>query len=190
MGFKWTCLLLATVVAGFLCWSVNDIRLEVRRTTVTVNDRLPPILDNSKETAEMLSVLAHDIRQVRELLGMEDRGSPIGLVAFANEVLREVESSGGEIGTKPTLKMLSNKKITDLRPAREWAVGARREAALQVLRVHSRRELLDRLCRTVLGYDWMIQIDDRVEPLKDWLLAQHPEWAKDEAASPQRKQGN
>lgn len=190
MHFKWICLTIATVIGGFLCWAANDLRLEVRRTTdsvnenlprlltevekttTTVNDRLPAILANGKESTETLAALSRDIRELRELFGLKDGGKSTGLLPFANEIIRTVEESGGEVGLRP----LIGSQLTEVRSAAEWATQARREAMVLLWRANSKKELLDRITRNFYGFEWVMRQGGETASLKDWLLRKHPEW--------------
>jgi hypothetical protein len=172
--FPWACLIVAAAPLAFLGWAVNDLRLEARRLTAALNEQLPPILDNGRRTSESVGAVAADVKQLRELLGLSDKGGEIGLAAFAAEVLTEVEKSGGVIGLKP---VLIGSKLKDTRPAREWVADARKEAVWLTFRVRTKREMLEKLSHNYLGSAWWIEVGDaKVVPLTEWLGTRRPEW--------------
>src|SRR5438132_550301 len=123
--FKWIALAVGTLFLAVLAWMVNDARLEIRRsvqllddTTRTVQENLPAIVDRTRKTADTvaehlpeimakarktsdtLAELAEDIRQLKELAGATSTARDQNLVAYADGVLKAVESSGGTIGLK------------------------------------------------------------------------------------------
>jgi hypothetical protein len=184
--FKWACLLLAAVALAGLGWAINDARLELKRSTRTLNEildkartstdtvaaSLPEILAKTRTSADTLAQLSEDVRQLRGLAGLSDRGRDRSLVAYAGGVLDAVEGSGGKVGL---LKKLGG-GMKDVVPASEWVVGARREAVALVFVARSRAEVLDRLCKNLFGSDWYIQVDDgKPVPLREWIKANHPE---------------
>lgn len=164
--FKWSCLAIAALFGGVLVWMVNDLRLELRRSTEALNAQLPQLLDKTRRSAETLAELSGDIRQMRDLLGA---GSPRdkSLVAYADELLDRVQASGGRVGLE---KKLFGDGLKGTQPAEEWVRDARKEAALLTMTAASREEILRRLCKNKFGSDWFIQIGDR-EPvtLESWL---------------------
>jgi hypothetical protein len=164
--FKWTCLAVAALVATVLVWMVNDLRLELRRSTDTLNAQLPQLLEKTRKSAETLAELSGDIRQMRDLLGA---GSPRdkSLVAYADELLDRVQASGGRIGLE---KKLFGSGLKGTHPADEWVRDARKEAAILTMTASSRQEVLTRLCKNKFGSDWFIQVGD-AEPvtLLNWL---------------------
>jgi hypothetical protein len=186
--FKWVCLGVAVVFLTVLVWMVNDIRVEVRRTVEaaqttgrTVNEQLPVIVEKTRATTETVAELAADVRQLKQLAGMAGAPRDQNLVAYADGVLDAIEKSGGTIGLK---KLLGGGGLKDTLPAREWAVGARKEAVLLTVVAHSRRELATRLGKNKFGAPWYIQVGGAEPvPLLDWLRANHPP-SKDVLADP------
>ncbi len=197
--FRWACLGVTVVFLSVTGWMLNDMRLELRRsgqllrtTGQTVNEHLPIIMERTRKATDNLaenlpeiakrvrttmatvSELTDDVRQLRELLGLP-RGTSRDntLAAYATGMLDTLERSGGVIGLKKALA----KGMKNPVPAKEWVVGARREAMLLVLlgRAKSKQEMLSRLSKNWLGSNWYIQIDDR-DPVTvlDWLKANHP----------------
>src|SRR5262249_44686456 len=123
--FKWSCLAVAVVFLSVLGWMVNDVRLEIRRSTEliqitghTVNEQLPAIVDKGEKatntltehlpeivqktrtTMDAVSELAGDIHQIRELLVGTQTARDTNLVTYASSVLKTIEASGGKIGLK------------------------------------------------------------------------------------------
>jgi hypothetical protein len=195
--FKWTCLAVAVVFLSVAAWMINDIRVQVRRSVEevstagesinealpdivqktrqvsdTVSKTLPEVVQHVSRSAEELAELAEDIRQLKELAGVTTKDRDKSLVAYGNSVLKAIESSGGQIGVKKSF----GKGLKNLRDAREWAVGARKEALFLSLLVKSKKEMLIRLAKTKFGSHWYIQLPDK-EPMRllDWLKENHPE---------------
>jgi hypothetical protein len=195
--FKWACLAVAVVFLAVLSWLVNDLRLEIRsssamvqaagqtinehlpaivdktrRTTDTLAEQLPEIVEKTRASTETLAELAEDIRQLKELAGVSTQARDKSLVAYANSVLDSIETSGGTIGLK---KAFGAKGLKNPVPAREWVVGARKEAVLLTILANSKAEFATRLTRNKFHSAWYIQIGEQ-EPvtLLDWLKANHP----------------
>jgi hypothetical protein len=195
--FKWVCLAVAVVFLALLIWLINDLRLELRRssamvqtagqtinehlpaivdktrrTTDTLAEQLPEIVDKARTSTETLAELAEDIRQLKELAGLSTQARDKNLVAYANSVLDSIEASGGMIGLK---KAFGAKGLKNPVPAREWVVGARKEAILLTILSNSKAEFGTRLTRNKFHSPWYIQIGEQ-EPLTllDWLKANHP----------------
>jgi hypothetical protein len=213
--FKWVCLGVAAVFLTAAGWMLNDIRLQVRKSTgivetagESVNENLPAILEKSRQTTdtvsknlpevvakakastealaknlprvvervdrttEVLADLAEDVRLLKELAGVNTAVRDKSLVAYANSVLKKVETSGGVIG----LRKAFGAGLKNTRPAAEWVVGARREALFLSLLVKSKKEMLTRLAKNKFGSHWYIQVPDQAPvTLLDWLKENHPE---------------
>ena len=205
--YKWLWLGVAVVFLAAALWMLNDIRLEVRRssqtiqaagpalqsvqtTSATVNEKLPAIVDRTQKTSEVvaghlpkvlervdsttetLAELAADVRQLKQLAGLTGKGRDEGLVAYANSLLDKIAASGGVIANKKVLGSgLKNKQ-----PAKEWVVGARREALFQLLLAKSKKDMLERLSKTAWGGHWYIELPGQ-EPmtLLDWARENHAE---------------
>ena len=194
--FKWLCLAVAVIFLVVLGWMVNDIRLQVRQTSHVVHDtgqtvnehlpiiveksrtstdlvaeHLPAIIETTRTTTETLAELAEDIRQLKELLGVAHTARDQNLVAYADSVLKSIEASGGTMGLK---KSLGGSGLKHPVPAREWAVGARKEAVYLTVVAKSKKELVTRLANNWLGSPWYIQVEGK-DPVKllDWLKLHH-----------------
>lgn len=192
--FRWICLGVAVAFLAVIGWMVNDIRLQVRRTVqtvqtagATINQELPSIVDKSKRTTdivaehlpeivdktrlttETLAELSQDIRQLKELAGVSATARDQGLVAYADRLLDAIETSGGTIGLKKTFGQGLKNEL----PAKEWVVGARKEALVLTVLAKSKDELLKRLTHSKFGSDWYLQVADAEPvPLQDWLVQQ------------------
>jgi hypothetical protein len=155
-----------------LAKNLPEVVERTRTTTETVAKTLPELARNASRAAEELAELAEDIRQLKELAGVTTRDRDKSLIAYGNSLLRAVESSGGQIGVKKSL----GKGLKNPQDAREWAVGARKEALFLSLLVKSKKEMLTRLAKTKLGFYWYIQLPGK-EPVRllDWLKENHPE---------------
>jgi hypothetical protein len=177
--FKWICLAVAIIFLTVSAWLVNDLRLEIHRSGQivqtagdTINEQLPEIVDKARTTTETLADLAEDIRQLKELAGVSTQARDKNLVAYANSVLDSIETSGGTIGLK---KGFSAKGLKNPVPAREWVVGARKEAVFLTILANSKAEFTTRLTRNKFHSPWYIQVGEQ-EPvtLLDWLKTHHP----------------
>jgi hypothetical protein len=164
---------LAVVVSAALLWMLNDLRVQAKRATRTLNDQLPEILDRTKRSADTLAVLSDDIRQLRDLAGAGDAARDKSLAAYADRVLDAVESTDATIGLKP--KLIGD-ALKDTVPARQWVTDARKEALWLTFRAASRDELLDRLCKNKFGSEWHIQpAGGGAVPLADWVRQHVPD---------------
>lgn len=189
--FKWTCLLVAVVFLTALTWMINDARLEIRRTADIVNQKLPPLADQSTKTldtvndklpeivanvhmaSEALADLAGDLSQLKEFAGATGVGRDKALVDYADSMLSAVAQSNGTIGVKSPL---GGRSLTRTKPASEWTANARKEAALLSILTHSKKEMANRLAKTALGNPWYIQFGTQeAMQLMDWIKANHPE---------------
>lgn len=174
---KWLSFGLAAVAVAVLLLMLNDLRVQVRRSAVTVNRNLPEILEKTRTSADTLAQVSNDIRQLRDLAGVAPEGAQDDrLVAYADAVLDLIENSGGTVGTKA----LIGDGLRDPAPAKEWAAGARKEAVWLTFRAKSRQELLTRLCETKFGSAWHMQPPGGGEPvpLEQWVKANHPDGNK------------
>ena len=188
--FKWCCFALAVVALLVFGWMINDVRLEIKRTnqlvnerlpeilarvdqtTATVNEHLPQIVKRAETTSETFAEMSEDLKQIKELAGLMNGPRDKNLVSYATSVLQLLEAQDAMIGTRK----LTGKGLSSPVPAKEWAVGARKESLFLAAVVRSRGEYLNRLCVSILHRTWYIQFDDK-EPitLKDWIKANHPD---------------
>ncbi len=167
-------------LAAWFGWMVNDLRRELKRSAETVNTHLPEILDNTRRSTETLAEVSRDIKDLRNLAGVEDVPRDKTLVSYADSVLDLIESQADAvIGTEK----IFGKELSDPVPAKDWAAAARKEAVWLTFRAASKRELLDRLTATKFGSAWRIKVgEEKPSPLHDWLVEHHP--ATKEVASP------
>lgn len=166
---------LSFCVALLFAWILNDLRLELKRSAATVNTHLPDILDNTRRTTQTLAEVSSDIRDLRNLAGVSDTPRDSTLVTYADSVLDLIESQNATIGTEK----LIGKELSDPVPAKEWVVGARKEAVWLTFRTKTKSELLRRLTETKFGSAWRIKIAEEAPvPLRDWLIENHPPTAE------------
>ena len=170
---KWAYFARAAATSLGVLLLLNDLRVQMKRASVTVNDKLPRILAKTESSAETLSALSADVKQLRDLAGLPQGPRDATLAAYADRVLDAVEASGGVIGLKPLVG--GGGRLKDPQPAKEWVASARKEAVWLTFRADSRKELLERLCRNKFGSDWMIQFD-AAEPvtLASWASQKAP----------------
>jgi hypothetical protein len=197
--FKWACLAVAAAAALGLGWMVNDLRRELRRTadnvnahlpailekaqksTDTLHDSLPDIVEKTKTSTATLAELSEDVRQLKELAGLTSPARDKSLVAYADSVLDFLQSADATVGTR----RLVGKGLTEVLPAKEWTVRARKGKVLYLVATcGSREEFVTKLGDKVLGTQWYVQQEGR-EPvaLAEWVRANHP-GSKDLAAKP------
>ncbi len=171
--FKWACFILAVIIVAVLGWMLNELRLELKDTATAINTHLPAILEATENTTSNVAVLSEDVREFRDLSRTADAVRDKTLVTYADNVLDLIEPSDAQIGLE---KKLLGSGLKKARPAAEWAATARKEALWLVLRVKSRDELLDRLCKNKFGSDWYIELPG-AEPLRlrDWVVQKVPE---------------
>jgi hypothetical protein len=171
---------LVVALAAWFGWMLNDLRLELKRSAQTVNRDLPVILANTRKSTETLAEVSGDIKELRDLAGVDDAPRDKTLVTYADSVLDLVESQDdAQIG----VEKLIGKSLSDPVPAKQWVAGARKEAVWLTFRAKSRAELLDRLTQSKFGSDWQIQFgDEQPESLRSWLVEHHPPTAETTAS--------
>lgn len=163
--FRWSCFALAAVSIATTLWMVNDLRVEMRRTTGMLNERLPQILERTKQSTETLAELSTDLRQLRDLAGATAPRDKT-LVAYADAVLDAIERSPGVIGLEKTM----GSGLKDEMPAKDWVTSARREAVWLSMTTKSKSDLLRHLCKNKFGSNWMIRVGDKKpEELEEWV---------------------
>lgn len=169
--FKWACLGIAVVAAAIVIWMLNDMRVQVKHTNESINERLPKILDNVEKGTATLAQVSKDIDALRDLAGLGGTKER-SLVTYADSVLDFLEKQPGQIGLEKVL----GKGIKDGLPAAEWVAGARKEGLWLSFRAGSKRELLDRLGKNKFGSPW-IYVAPNGESLSviDLLKRDHPE---------------
>lgn len=162
--------------AAWFGWMLDDLRRELKRSAQTVNRDLPVILSNTRESTQTLAEVSSDIKELRNLAGVEDAPRDKTLVTYADSVLDLIESQAeAVIGTEK----LIGSALSDPVPAAEWVAGARKEAVILTFRAKSKQELLGRLTESKFGSPWKIQFGEE-EPveLKAWLVENHPPTAE------------
>lgn len=145
---------------------------KVRHSTDTIAQHLPELLERANKATEVIGELAEDIRQLKELAGLTNTRRDENLVAYANGVMKRIETSGGAIGTKKVV----GRGLKNPQPATEWSVSARKEALILAILVKSKKEMATKLAKTKLGTNWYIEIPEK-DPvtLLDWLKQNHEE---------------
>ncbi len=170
---KWIGLTLAATVVIGLGWVINDLRLEIKRTSQTIDEHLPAILENVQKSTDTLAALSEDLKQLRDLAGASGETRDKSLVTYADSLLDLIEAADAQIGLEKKVMRGGLKSIV---PAKEWVVDARKEALWLSFRASSKRELLTRLCKNKFGSPWFIQFPgEDTQLLFDWLKANHPE---------------
>ena len=169
--FKWICFAAALVLSGVMLWMVNDVRVHIRKSVDTVNRDLPQILDKTRDSADTMSLLSQDIKQLRELVVGDQTTRDENIVAYETEVLKLIENSGGKIGTKK----LIGTGLSDPVPAREWVARERKLALWDQARSSSIADLLNRIGRSaVMNRVWYIDTGEKApKSLVDWVKANH-----------------
>ena len=167
---------LLLVAFAWFGWMLDDLRRELKRSARTVNRDLPVILSNTRKTTDTLAEVSRDIKDLRNLAGVEDAPRDETLVAYADALLDLIESQeNAAVGTEK----LIGTDLSDPLSAAEWVAGARKEAVWLTFRAKSKRELLDRLTESKFGSPWLIRIgDSEPVPLRDWLAENHPQTAE------------
>lgn len=169
-------------LAAWFGWMLNDLRLELKRSAQTVNRDLPVILANTRKSTETLAEVSSDIKELRNLAGVDDTQRDKTLVTYADSILDLVERQHeAQIG----VEKLIGKSLSDPLPAKEWVAGARKEAVWLTFRAKSHAELLDRLTQNKFGTEWKIQFgDEPPQSLRVWLVEHHPPTAEATAQEP------
>jgi hypothetical protein len=146
------------------------VRLQLRHTSATINEKLPSILEKTERSAAALAELSEDVGQLRDLAGATGPRDAT-LAAYADSILDRIEASDLLIGTRSKL----SGKLDDPQAAKEWTAAARKEALWLTFRAKSKVELLKRLTETKFGSEWHVQRsggDVNVTPLREWIEAQ------------------
>ncbi len=171
--FKWTCLGFALVAFLSLAWLTNDLRTHLQATAATVNDKLPEILEKTRRSSEILAALAEDVKLLRDLAGVSQQARDRSLVRYADSLLDLLEAADALVGLE---KKVFGSGLKETLPAKEWLVGARKEALWQSFRCKSKQELLAHLCANLYGSSWWIKAGDaEPQPLEDWFREHHDE---------------
>ena len=169
-GLRTLAYVVALLVALLFAWLINDVRLQLRHTSATINEKLPSILEKTERSATALAELSADVSQLRDLAGATGPRDAT-LAAYADAILDRLEQSNLQIGTRAKL----SGKLDDAQPAKEWTAAARKEALWLTFRAKSRTELLKRLTETKFGSEWHVQPtsgDIKMSTLREWIEAQ------------------
>ena len=169
-GLRTLAYALGLFVALLFAWLINDLRLQLRQTSATVNEKLPSILEKTERSATALVELSEDVRQLRDLAGATGPRDAT-LAAYADAILDRLEGAELLVGTRGRL----TGRLDDAQPAKEWVAAARKEALWLTFRAKSKAELLDRLTKTKFGSDWHVQPPGAAtapQPLREWIEAQ------------------
>jgi hypothetical protein len=202
--FKWACLGVAVAFLSAIVWMINDVRLHVRKsaqvvedsgkvvdqagkvvkndlpeivqrsreTSKVVSDALPEVVDRVEKTTEVVAELSEDLKQLKELAGISQVPRDKSVVAYAESVLKLIESSGGEIGVRKNV----GSGLKNLRPAADWVREERREAAFLAVLGKSKKQMLDGIVKTKLGFSWYVQLPGKKPmTLLAWLKENHAE---------------
>src|SRR5688572_23232668 len=92
----------ALLLALLFAWLINDLRLQLRQTAATVNEKLPSILEKTERSAAALAELSQDVSQLRDLAGATGPRDAT-LATYADAILDRVEKSGMMLGTRARL---------------------------------------------------------------------------------------
>jgi hypothetical protein len=152
--------------------NLPEVVEKVRNGTDTVAKTLPQVVDRVDRTTEVMADLAEDVRQLKELAGLGNKPRDKTVAAYADSVLKHIAASGGVIGVKKTV----GRGLKNTRPAADWVAAERREAVFLTLLGRGKKELLQSIGKTRLGFYWYIQLPGQ-EPVRllDWLRETHPE---------------
>jgi hypothetical protein len=159
---------------------VNDARVAVNKTSVTVNEHLPPVLQNIKTISDVVAKLTEDIKNLRNLAGLggaagaaATAGRDGSLVAYADSLLDFLET---QKGAKIGLEKLVGGGLKDLEPIEDWIRGARKEALLITFLVKTKKDILERLGKNKFGFKWQFAppTGDPM-PLVEFARKNHPD---------------
>jgi hypothetical protein len=174
--FRWSCFGLAAIALGTLLWMLNDVRVEVKRTSVTVNEHLPHVLANLKTSTDAIAKLADDFKNLRNLAGIGGAGATArdgSLVAYADSMLDFLEA---QKGAKVGLDKVIGPGLKDVEPIDDWLRGARKEALLLTFLVKSKKDILDRLGKNKFGSKFFfIPPAGEPVPMIDFVKKNHPD---------------
>ena len=152
--------------------NLPEVVAKVRAGTDTLSKSLPRVVERIDRTSEIVAELAEDIRQLKELAGLKAVPRDRNVVVYAESVLQKIASSGGVIGLKKNL----GKGLKNPQPATDWVEAERREAALMAVLGRSKKQMLQAIVKSKLGFSWFIQLPGQ-KPVKllDWLRENHEE---------------
>lgn len=155
------------VTSEVLSKNLPEVVERARKSSEIIAEHLPEIVERVDTTTEVIADLAEDIKQLKELAGLGGTKRDENLVAYANGALKVIAASGGTIGAKKVI----GKGLKNTQPAEEWVAGKRKWAALTLLRVKSKKEVLAWLTKGA----YIEFAGKEAVPLLDWLKEHHPE---------------
>ncbi|HBP20138.1 MAG TPA: hypothetical protein DEA08_20405 [Planctomycetes bacterium] len=171
--FRWVALGLAALVAGYLCWALEDLRQEAKTSGKAVNAHLPQILAKVDATSATVKEVSDDLKKLRDLAGASGPRDK-SLAVFADRLLDMLEQAQVVVG----VEKLIGKEISKPLAAADWVRDARKEALFLTFRAKSKAELFTRLCKNKFGSPWLVQGSEegaKPEPLAAWFAARDPE---------------
>lgn len=179
--FRWVCFGFAAVCTVAALWMLNDVRTKVNTRT----EKLPELIENSRQATATLKELSQDIKDLRTLAGAATGNRDASFVRYATDVLTLIESEGKDCkilhgkSENTTGKVLNGvKKLVKGEdtpvPVEEWLRSARKEAVYRVFMAKSKQQLLHDLCTTTLGEPFLIENKEgQVQPLEEWVKERH-----------------
>jgi hypothetical protein len=177
--FKWIALCAGCAFLAALTLMVNDMRLQVRQTSSVITETVSELRDDVRAVRQTVGNIKQTVGNIKQTVSnIKQTVAKIPLVranedlaAYANSVLSAIEQSGAQIGVKAALGKGLKKPV----PAKEWVVGARREAALLTRVSRSKMDVLAKLATNLFGSPWLMEFEggERV-PMLDWLKKNHP----------------
>ena len=172
--FRWVALGLAALVAGYLCWALEDLRQEAKTSGKAVNAHLPQILAKVDATSATVKEVSDDLKKLRDLAGASGPRDK-SLAVFADRLLDLLEQAQVVVG----VEKLIGKELSKPLAAADWVRDARKEALFLTFRAKSKAELFTRLCKNKFGSPWLVRSAEeegaKPEPLAAWFATRDPE---------------
>jgi hypothetical protein len=155
--------------------AVSENLPELLEKAREAGDSLPEVVQRIERTTEVLAELAEDVKRLKDLLaGASTVSRDKSVVDYAESVLKAIEKSDGVIGV--TKNVGSGLKNT--RKAEDWVREERREVTFLIILGKSKKQVLDGIVKTKLGFSWHIQLPGKKPmTLLEWLKKNHPETA-------------
>jgi hypothetical protein len=163
--FKWIALCTGCAFLAALTWMVNDMRLQVRRTSTVVTETVSELRDDVRTVRQTVANIKQTVAKIPLVRADED------LAAYANSVLSAIEQSGAQIRVKAVLGKGLKKPV----PAKEWVVGERLEVMVLTRMARSKKDVLANVATNKFGSPWLMQFEGgETVPMLDWLKKNHP----------------